>query len=198
MCITENCWSLFCLFVSCMPFFLFQLFTCVSTYLLCFIFKFLLPAAFWTVRQCSPMLYKDREVSFLPIINLYLSSLTLLLIIAFNFTCLVLVMKSSPCYSQHLARTVTGSVALKGSVAVTDLFSLANQCPLLSNSATHWPISEQSALIPSSSQELFFLAFFGSHPAEQRALSQQWRKTSLSLSLVLFYRHPSMEDLHWR
>ena len=36
--------------------------------------------------------------------------------------------------------------------------------PLPSDSATHRPISGQSALIPSSSKELFFLALFGSLP----------------------------------
>ena len=51
--------------------------------------------------------------------------------------------------------------------------------PPTSNSATHWPISGQCVFIPSSSQELFFLALFGSQPAEQRAQDQQRRKTSL-------------------
>ena len=36
--------------------------------------------------------------------------------------------------------------------------------PPPSDSATHWPISRQSALVPSSSKELFFLPLFGSLP----------------------------------
>ena len=50
--------------------------------------------------------------------------------------------------------------------------------PLPNDLATHWPISGQSTLIPSSSQELFFLALFGSwsstestRPAKKKDLS---------------------------
>ena len=58
------------------------------------------------------------------------------------------------------------------------IFSRESMLPP-SDSTTHWPVSRQSALIPSSFQELFFLALFGSRPAEQRAQDQQRRKTSL-------------------
>ena len=70
---------------------------------------------------------------------------------------------------------------LNSTVAVTDLFSLANQYPLPSDSATHWTISGQSALIPSVSQELFLLALFRSHYS-RRTSGLQRRKTSLASS----------------
>ena len=63
-------------------------------------------------------------------------------------------------------------------VAVTDLFSLANQCPRQAIRPHTDKIRGQSALIPSSSQELLFLVLFGSLPAEQRTQDQQRRKTS--------------------
>ena len=53
--------------------------------------------------------------------------------------------------------------------------------PSPSDSATHRPISEQSALILSTSQELFLQSLFGSRDC-QRAPGQQRRKTSLSSS----------------
>ena len=53
--------------------------------------------------------------------------------------------------------------------------------PPPSDLATHWPISGQSALIPSTSQELFLLAVFGSLDS-QRAPGYQWRKISLTSS----------------
>ena len=60
-----------------------------------------------------------------------------------------------------------------------------------SNLATHWPISEQSALIPSSSKELFFLALFGSwsrdreYPAsrEERPLSHPFLLDTPALTI---------------
>ena len=60
------------------------------------------------------------------------------------------------------------------------IFSRESMSPP-SDSATHWPISRQSALNPSTSQEFFLLALFESCYS-QRALSQQWRKTSLTSS----------------
>ena len=65
--------------------------------------------------------------------------------------------------------------------------------PPPSDSATHWPISEHSALIPSTSQELFLLALFGSRSwvREHPASSEERPPPSL---LRTFH----MEDLHWR
>ena len=57
--------------------------------------------------------------------------------------------------------------------------------PPPSDSATHRPISGQSALILSSSQELFFLALFGSHDKSER--TQLAAETDLSR--VLCYGH---------
>ena len=66
--------------------------------------------------------------------------------------------------------------------------------PPPSNSASNWPISGQSALIPSSSKELFFLTLFESLP-EQRVLGKQRRKTSLWSHAT---RSSSIDDLRWR
>ena len=76
-------------------------------------------------------------------------------------------------------------------VAVTDLFPLANQCPTkrFDHSLTN---QGQSALIPFSSQELFFVAFFGSRPTvREHQVSSQDRPLSRHL-LRTFH----MEELH--
>ena len=69
-----------------------------------------------------------------------------------------------------------------GSVAVTDLFSHANQWP-------HHTLTNQgqSTLISSSSLELFFLVLFGSHdkPASTQLAAKK------DLSPLLSYGHPT-------
>ena len=78
-------------------------------------------------------------------------------------------------------------------VAATDLFPFVNQCPLLRESVTHWPINWQSALIPSSSQELFFLflSFCVSTGREPCASS---RNTSFSHDCHWFHLEPFAEE----
>ena len=66
--------------------------------------------------------------------------------------------------------------------------------PPPSDLATHWPISGQSALIPSTSQELFLLAIFW------KSLRSESTQPAVKKdpSLVLSYGYSSVEDLHWR
>ena len=61
--------------------------------------------------------------------------------------------------------------------------SFRESTPLPRDLVTHWPINWQGALIPSSSQELFFLVLFWC-VGSQRAMSQQHKQTSLFLSLI--------------
>ena len=75
----------------------------------------------------------------------------------------------------------TWSFSLK-SVAVTDLFPLANQCP---RQAIRPHTDQSGAECINSSLELFFLALFGSHDSSER--TQLATKTYLSR--VLYYGH---------
>ena len=79
--------------------------------------------------------------------------------------------KTQKCY-QNLILHQTKSCSSHRSIFTCE------SMPLPSDLATHWSISGQSALIPSSFKELFFLALFGSQPAEQIAQDQQRRKIS--------------------
>ena len=61
--------------------------------------------------------------------------------------------------------------------------SFRESMPPSRDSVTHWPINWQSALIPSSSQELFFLVPFGS-PADREPLASSTNRP-LSHPLLL-------------
>ena len=80
-------------------------------------------------------------------------------------------------------------VCVKGSFVYCCIFFKEINCssyrsvPPPSDSATHWPISGQSALIPSSSKELFFSSPFWMSPQNREYPASKEK----DLSLVLFH-----------
>ena len=105
-CITEICWGLFCLFVSCTTF-TFGLYTYVSMWFL-YLLYFSIPtdSSFFDCQtEYTTLLNKDREVSFVPFHKLFLFSFCIIVVAHHcSLFCLLcfLVTKFICCYRQYL------------------------------------------------------------------------------------------------